>query len=208
MKTRIAVALTFLFALAVAAAAQDTSVLKPPKGATVAIIAFEDLQCPDCAAAEPILQEAAATYKVAIVRHDFPLYQHMWAFQAHVIARYLDMRSPSLGEEFRRWVYENQKSITRANLRGMAERFADEHKIELPAVVDPTGALAAATQADYQLAQELNIQHTPTLYVVSQSQRSEPFIEAVERAQLFELIEQMKKHAEGDSAKPAGKKPN
>jgi protein-disulfide isomerase len=205
MKTRIALALVLMTAISGSALAQDTSVLRPPKGAKVAIIAFEDLQCPDCADAEPLLQDAAATYKVAIVRHDFPLYQHAWAFEAHVIAAYLDTRSPALGEEFRHWVYENQKSINRTNLRGMAERFADEHKITLPAAIDPTGKLAARVQADYQLGQELNIQHTPTLYVVSETQRSEPFIEGADRGQLFEVIEQMKKHAESATPKAAAK---
>ena len=204
MKTRIALAVALAVA-ACTALAQDTSVLRPPKGAKVAIIAFEDLQCPDCADAEPLLQEAAAKYNVAIVRHDFPLYQHAWAFEAHVFAAYLDTRSPALGEEFRRWVYENQKSINRANLRGMAERFADEHKFTLPEKLDPTGKLAARVQADYQLGQELNIQHTPTLYVVSETQRSEPFIEGADRGQLFEVIEQMKKHAESAPPKPAPK---
>jgi hypothetical protein len=34
----------------------DPSALKPPPGARVAIIEFEDLECPDCANANPLLK--------------------------------------------------------------------------------------------------------------------------------------------------------
>ncbi len=51
---------------------QDTSVLKPPAGAKVAIYEFEDLECPACAHAAPIVHAAAAHYKIPIERHDYP----------------------------------------------------------------------------------------------------------------------------------------
>lgn len=191
--TRTLIAFAVLALCIGAAFAQDTSVLRPPKGAKLAIIAFEDLQCPDCAAAEPLLQEASTKYNVPLVRMDFPLPAHVWAWQAHVTARYFDTVSPAIGEEFRRWVYENQKSINRTNLRGMAERFADEHKLTLPEKLDPKGALDAKVQQAFQLAQELNIQHTPTVFVVSETHRSEPIVEGLERDPLFALIEEMKK---------------
>ena len=47
----------------------DTSALKPPKGYKVALVVFEDLQCPDCARAEPLLKEAEKSYKIPLVRH-------------------------------------------------------------------------------------------------------------------------------------------
>src|SRR5512140_3015426 len=87
-----------LLAIGASAVINDTSALKPPKGAGVAIVIFEDLQCPDCARAEPLLQEAAKTYKIPIVRHDMPLPMHNWSFDAHVMARYFDTKSPQVGE--------------------------------------------------------------------------------------------------------------
>ncbi|MGH9548901.1 MAG: DsbA family protein [Terriglobales bacterium] len=39
---------------------------------------FEDLQCPDCRRAAPLVEEAARTYKIPVVRHDFPLPMHNW----------------------------------------------------------------------------------------------------------------------------------
>src|SRR5438094_9644995 len=90
--------------------------LRPPKGAQVAIVVFEDLQCPDCRRAAPLLEEASKTYKIPIVIHDFPLPMHNWSFQAAVIARYFDARSRQMGREFRNYIYEHQPEITPDNL--------------------------------------------------------------------------------------------
>jgi protein-disulfide isomerase len=175
----------------------DTSALRPPKGAPVALVAFEDLQCPDCADAEALLQEASAKYNVPLVRRDFPLPSHNWSFEAHVIARYFDGQSKPdgkglpLGEQFRRWVYANQSSIGKENLRGMAERFADQHGLELPVNYDPAGKLEKLVVADYKLGQQVGVIHTPTVFVVSTSQRGTPFVETLDREKLFEMIEKM-----------------
>lgn len=171
--------------------AGDTSTLRPPADATVALIAFEDLQCPDCAAAEPILIEAAAKYHIPIVRRDFPLPAHNWSFQAHVMARYFDTKSLALGEEFRRWIFANQASINKENLRGMAERFADQHNIELPADYDPGHKLEQKVKDDFAAGQKIGVFHTPTVYLVSRTQRGQPFVEDVDRTSLFKMIEQM-----------------
>jgi protein-disulfide isomerase len=184
--------------------AGDTSALRPPKGATVALVAFEDLQCPDCADAEALLLEAASKYSIPLVRKDFPLPMHNWSFEAHVIARYFDtQRDPKtvaspgnnmipLGEQFRRWVYANQGSINKQNLRGMAGRFADQHNLELPANYDPRGELKKLVLANYALAQQVGVIHTPTVFVVSVSQRGAPFVETLDRIKLFAMIEQMR----------------
>ncbi len=171
--------------------AGDTSALRPPAGAKVALVAFEDLQCPDCADAETLLQEAVTKYKIPLVRRDFPLPMHNWSFEAHVMARYFDTKSEALGEEFRRWVFVNQKSINKDNLRGMGERFADQHSLELPENFDPRGELKNKVMADYALGQQVGIIHTPTVYVVSVGQRGAPFVETLDRAKLFALIEKL-----------------
>src|SRR5437660_12691888 len=50
--------------------------LRPPTGAKVAIVVFEDLECPDCARAAPLLQDVSKSQRVPLVRHDFPLPKH------------------------------------------------------------------------------------------------------------------------------------
>jgi protein-disulfide isomerase len=169
---------------------------------------FEDLQCPDCARAEFILKDAEKETRVPLVRHDFPLPQHNWSFDAHIIARYLDTKSPLIGEEYRHWLFTNQPSINKENLRGMSERFAEEHKVALPAFVDPTGKLAAKVKADFELGQQLGVQHTPTIYVVSDTQLGQPFVEVVDRAQLVQMVNDMKAKVakEKPAVKPVAKK--
>jgi protein-disulfide isomerase len=195
--------LTFLLLAVILGAATalaqggDTSMLKPPKGYKVAMVVFEDLQCPDCARAEPLLKEAEKTYKIPLVRHDFPLPQHNWSFDAHILARYFDTKSKDLGEEWRHFIFTNQNSITKDNLRGVAERFAAEHKTSVPFAVDPTGQLKNQIQADFQLGQRIGVQHTPTIYIVSNSQRGTPFVEVADRSQMFQQIDQMIKQAGG-----------
>src|SRR6267154_1687263 len=73
-------------------------VLRPPRGAQVAIVVFEDLQCPQCRRVAPILEQASKTYKIPLVRHDFPLPMHNWSYDAAVMARYFDATSKDLGK--------------------------------------------------------------------------------------------------------------
>jgi len=167
--------------------------LRPPKGAQVAIVLFEDLQCPDCRRAAALVEEAARTYKIPVVRHDFPLPFHTWSYDAAVIARYFDTHSKALGNEFRDYIFSNQLEVTPQNLRGFAEKFATEHKVDLPFVVDPDGKLAALVNADKELGKAINLQHTPTLYVVSNKRSGKPFVEVVDRSQLYALIDAMMK---------------
>jgi protein-disulfide isomerase len=185
----------FLFVALLCASAQEevNPALRPPKGAQVAIILFEDLQCPDCRRAAPLVEEAAKTYKIPVVRHDFPLPFHTWSFDAAILARYFDTHSKVLGNEFRDYIFANQLEVTPQNLRVFAEKFASEHKVDLPFVVDPEGKLAALVNADKELGKAIKLNHTPTLYVVSNKRNSKPFVEVVDRSQLYALIDTMLK---------------
>jgi len=187
--------LILLLATALGAQVATQRVLRPPPGASVALVVFEDLQCPDCARAAPLLEEAARAYKIPLVRHDFPLPMHNWSFDAAVLARFFDTRSKALGDEFRDHIFRNQRQVTRENLRRYAEEFAAGRKVALPFAVDPRGELARKVKADYALGQAINIQHTPTIYVVSNKESGTPFVEVVDRTQLFQLIDKMKRES-------------
>jgi protein-disulfide isomerase len=169
----------------------DPSALRPPAGARVAIVEFADLQCPDCARANPLLKEAAARYHIPLVRHDFPLPFHSWSTDAAVNARWFDTRGKALGDEYRDQVYANQASIYNPGmLRQFTAKFAAAHHIALPFAVDPQGKLAAGVKADYALGQRIGIQHTPTIWVVTAKSKGAPFIEVVDRSRLYQLIDQ------------------
>jgi protein-disulfide isomerase len=185
-------ALGFLLVASLASAQAVDPALRPPKGAQVAIVVFEDLQCPDCRRAAPLLEEAGRTYKIPVVRHDFPLPAHNWSFDAAIIARYFDTRSKQLGNDFRDYIFQHQPEITPPTLRGFAEKFAAHHKVDLPFVLDPQGKLALEINQDRSLGQRVGIEHTPTIYVVSNRTQGKPFVEVVDRTQLFQLIDAMK----------------
>ena len=48
-----------------------------------------------------------------------------------------------------------------------AEKFAAAHKVDLPFVIDPGGKLAAEVNADRDLGKAIKLDHTPTVYIVS-----------------------------------------
>jgi protein-disulfide isomerase len=169
------------------------NVLRPPKGAPLALVVFEDLQCPQCARAAPLLAQAAQTYKIPLVQHDFPLPMHNWSMNAAIIARYFDTHSKTIGNAFRDYIFEHQREILPDNLRGFAEKFATEHKVDLPFVVDPAGKLNALVIADRELGKSINLDHTPTIYVVSDKKIATPYVEVKDLSQLYAMIDTMKK---------------
>jgi protein-disulfide isomerase len=180
----------------------DPSALKPPPGARVAIVEFEDLECPDCGRANPLLKEAAAKYNIPWVRHDFPLPFHAWSMQAAVNARWFDTKSKKLGDEYRDEVFANQPSIVDLNgLRQFTEKFAQSHSVALPFAIDPMGKLLAEVKSDYSLGQRIGIEHTPTIWVVTANSKGAPFVEVVDRSKLFQLIDQALDDTKGVAAR-------
>ena len=118
---------------------------------------------------------------------------HNWSFQAAVIAHYFDSRSRQLGNDFRDYIFEHQPEIFPTNLRQYAEKFAADHKVDLPFVVDPQGKFAAEVNAEKDLGKELHLEHTPTIYVVSSKPKGHPFVEVKEpNDQLFQTIDAVK----------------
>ena len=197
LRNRIAVlslmALVFTAGLSAAANEQVNPALRPPKGAQVAIVVFEDLQCPQCRRVAPILEQASKTYKIPLIRHDFPLPMHNWSYDAAVMARYFDGTSKDLGNEFRDYIFSNQLEINPQNLRGYAEKFAAEHKVGLPFVIDPQGKFAAEVNADRDVGKAIKLEHTPTVYVVSTRHPERPYVEMKDASQLYALIDAMMK---------------
>src|SRR5258708_23149874 len=180
--------------LSLAAAAQEApSVLRPPKGSPVALVVFEDLQCPQCARAAPQLVQASQTYKIPLVQHDFPLPMHNWSMNAAIMARYFDTHSKSTCDAFRLYIFDHQREILPDNLRGYAEKFAADHKVDLPFVADPAGKLSALVLSDRDLGKTINLDHTPTIYIVSDKKTATPYLEVKDLSQLYAMIDTMKR---------------
>ncbi len=66
-------------------------------------------------------------------------------------------------------------------------------------MVDPDGKFAAEVKADFATGQRVGIEHTPTIYVVSNKAHGQPFVEVVDRSKLYSIIDQMKSEAGADS---------
>jgi protein-disulfide isomerase len=187
-----------------ASRAADGSSLKPPPGARVAIVVFEDLECPDCARAYPVIWDAARKYNIPVVLHDFPLQMHPWSFDAAVFARYFDTKSEKLGDDFRGYIFQNQPQIDKQNLRQWADKFASTNNSPIPFVLDPDGQFKNKIQADRQMGNQIGLQHTPTIFVVGNGGAATPAVEVEDRTKLGQIIEDMLQKA---PAAPAAKKP-
>lgn len=149
---------------------KDTSILRAPAGSRVAIYEFEDLECPACARAFPIVHAAVDKYKIPLVRHDFPLKMHVWSFDAAVIARYIqDKISAQAAEEYRRAVFANQTAIaSKEDLNTFTQKYFQSHGRVMPFVVDPSGLFAAEVHADYTLGERVGLTQTPSIFIVTQ----------------------------------------
>ncbi len=170
----------------------DASALHPPAGARVAIVEFDDLQCPACAAANPTLKAAAAKYHIPWVRHDFLIPYHNWSRNAAIDARWFDEKNKALGDEYRDQVFANQTSIYNpGSLDQFTQKFAQIHGVALPFAIDPQGKLAHEVDADIALAQRTGIKSTPTIFIVTAGGKGAPFTQVLNPAQqLYTGIDQ------------------
>jgi protein-disulfide isomerase len=183
---------------------KDTSMLKPPAGAKIAIIKFEDLECPACAHAYPIVHAAADRYKIPIVRHDFPLGgAHIWSRDAAITARYLqDKVSPQIAEEFRGAVFAAQMSIaTKEDLDHFTQKFFQTHKLNRPFVIDPAGLFGAEVSADHTMGERIGITQTPTVWVVTQKN----WVQVTDMNQLYSTIDSLQAQVASSTPPPNSK---
>ena len=190
--------------LSISAFAADGTILKPPAGANLVIVVFEDLECPSCAQAAPLLEKASEFYKIPLVIHDVPSRAHPWAMDAAIIARYIEKNyGRAVSDRYRDYIYANQPQIVKSTLRDWSEKFAGANKVQLPFMLDPQAQLAAAIKADQDLGGQAKITVTPTIFVVAEKS----WMEVSDRSQLYSIIEKMKRDLPPPkAAAPAGAK--
>jgi protein-disulfide isomerase len=179
---------------------RDTTALRPPAGARIAIVEFADLECPACAAANPRVKAAVAQYNIPWVRHDFLIPSHNWSRQAAIDARWFDLKSPALGDEYRDAVFANQASIVDpAALAQFTQKFAADRQIGWPVMgADPDGKIAAAVEADNDLGKRTGIEQTPTIFIAYEAANGPAYIEVRNPARdLFQTIDQALAAARG-----------
>ena len=153
----------------------------------MAIYEFEDLECPACAHAFPIVHAAVDRYKIPLIRHDFPLQMHLWSRDAAINARYLqDKVSKEAAEQYRRDVFANQQAISsKDDLVAFTRKWFGEHKIQEPFVMDPNGLFAAEVQADSRLGERIGLIHTPTIFVIY----PQGWVQVTDVSQLYTVLD-------------------
>lgn len=166
---------------------RDTSMLRAPAGAPVAIYEFEDLECPACRNAAPIVHAAVEKYKIPLIRRDFPLKMHVWSFDAAVIARYIqDKISPQAADDYRKAVFVNQPSIaSKEDLNAFTQKYFQSHGRTMPFVIDPNGLFAAEVRADQTLGERVNLHQTPSIFIVTQK----GYTEVTDVTQLYAMLD-------------------
>ena len=177
---------------------RDTSMLVPPTGAKVAILEWEDLECPACAHAFPFVHMAADHYKIPLVRRDFQIPGHVWSHEASLYARYLeDKVSMDIATDYRRQVFASQFRIaSKDDLNKFTQDFFKSKGKQIPFVLDPSGQLSKEVDADKELGLKLGVMHTPTIVVVT----PKGWIEVVDVANLYQAIDQAEASVAGSPA--------
>jgi protein-disulfide isomerase len=157
--------------------------------ASVRVVIYEDLQCPDCATFRVMLDEKLLPKygaRVAFEHRDFPLTKHAWAKPAAIAARYFQGVKPELGAAFRRETLARLREIKADTLRDHITAFARKHGAAaakaLAALDDPV--LTAAVERDVADGVARGIAKTPTALV-----NGEPFVETFTFAEISKSIE-------------------
>lgn len=174
---------------------KDIGIFKPPAGAKVAIIEFQDLQCPACAAAFPVVHQAVAHYNIPLIEKDFPLPQHavLGSLDAAVWARYLqDKVSMKVADEYRGAYFAAQQGIqSKDDTLNFTRRFFQSHGLQMPFVADPTGELMKQVEADKALGTRINVSHTPTIIVCNQHE----WVQVTRTSELYQTIDELEASA-------------
>ena len=184
---------------------KDTRSLKPPAGAKVALIEYEDLECPYCARAFPIVHAAAKRYQLPLQECDFQLAYHPWSHNAAICAHYLKAKvSPVLAEEYRREVFASQARIASPDdLQNFTASFMAQHGQKLPFVMDPTGQFHREIAETTARGKALAIPETPSLFVVT----ADHWIQVRDVTLLDQAIQEAEAEVHGAAAAPGPREP-
>jgi protein-disulfide isomerase len=178
---------------------KDTSMLKPPPGVKVAVIEFQDLMCPACAHAFPIVHAAVAHYNIPLIERDFPLPGHamLGSFEAAVWARYLqDKVSLKVADQYRGAVFAGQSGIAnKDDMLNFTRRYFQSHGLQMPFVPDPTGQFAKEVNSDKAMGEKLAVYYTPCIIVCTQHE----WVHVTDVSLLYQTIDALEARAGADA---------
>ena len=143
-----------------------------PKGASVTIVEFGDLQCPACKAAQPAIEDlVAAEPNARFVFQNFPLEMHNWAAKG---AAYADCVGRASNDAFWKFIaktYESQADITAENADEKLTALADGAGVRGAdiAACAATPATKARVESSLALGKAVEVTGTPTLFINGRS---------------------------------------
>jgi len=140
------------------------------RNSAVRVTIYEDLQCPDCATFQRMLDEKLLPRygaKVVFEHRDFPLPRHTWARKAAIAARFFQGVNPELAVTYRRYALANRRQINAANFEERLAAFAKDHGVDPQKAVAALqdAGLAAAVEKDFQEGVARGVSKTPTVFV-------------------------------------------
>ena len=172
----VAVAIAAPLAAALSGDAQEYG-MEGRKASAVRVIAYEDLQCPDCAVYRRMLDEKLLPKygaAVAFEHREYPLRKHEWARPASIAVLYFAALKPETEIAFRRYCANHLTEITAGNLQAKLRDFAKANNADPDKAVAALNDSALAKEVDEQLKEGVarGVARTPTVFV-----NGEPFIE-------------------------------
>ncbi|MEO7029675.1 MAG: thioredoxin domain-containing protein [Acidobacteriaceae bacterium] len=142
-------------------------------GKELLIVEFSDLQCPHCKDAEPIMNQIATDFPQArVVFQNFPLVDiHPQAFQAAAVG--LCVRKAKGDESFFKYVqavFDAQSGLTPGDATATLDSAVTKAGGDPAAVMAcaKTQPVVDALKASIQLAKDVGVDSTPTLYINGQ----------------------------------------
>lgn len=168
----------------------------PVRGAVtapVAIVAFCDLQCPDCAAAMGKLKAVLPAYegRARLVFKNYPLnHAHPWAESAAIGARCAHEQKPEAFWALHDHFFEKQADVNVRNVRDVVAEVAAKAGADRAKVLAcyDTKATLGVVQRDVYEANKLGVRGTPTFVIDGRFVFSETLTEEQFKALIDEAL--------------------
>lgn len=167
---------------------------QPTQGAanaSVTIVEYADLQCPNCARFHDFLEkEIMPKYgdKIRVVFKEFPLTNiHDWALSAAIASQCVYQIEPASFVPFRTLVYQNQIALTADNARDMLLHYGAQAGVDnakLASCLDSKASLPRV-EASTQEGQALGIASTPTSFI-----NGKVLVGTPEPAEFFKILDE------------------
>ena len=173
------------------------------EGASVVLVVYSDFQCPFCAKEAQVLRTNFRHQygsKARLYFKDFPLSIHDWAKDAAVAGRCVYNQEPEVFWDYHDWIFENQKSITAANLETKVGEFLQGKSVDSLKFSQCFKGKETLAKVEESIAegQALGVSSTPSIFVNGRRVPGSPQWEQLKTIIDYELDYQEVTHNAGD----------